>query len=179
MKSLFLIDGSDGHREVKEDLLKEFREKFTGAKLTRTEGHGEEATEKVIVPDNDRLRFTGFQVSRGDLLRYILALSDDLPQLKKMIDKLLLTADADDSHPINDESKAIWIDLGYGEAGPRVINNKPQKSGREMQLVITAVTDGDHPRDWEIGLVSATTARVNRKLSPTDPPFTTKVDPMT
>ncbi len=174
MKSLFLIDSSDESREVKEDLLKEFREKFTGAKLTRTE----DATEKVIVPDDDRLRFTGFQVSRGDLLRYIAALSDDLPKLQRAIDRLLEAADADSSHALNDENKAIWIDLGYGLAGPRVIDNKPKRSGKEIQLVITAVANGEHPNDLGVGLVSATTARVNRKIGETDPPFTTRVDPM-
>jgi hypothetical protein len=177
MKSLFLIDNSSDALDVKESLLKDFRKKFLNAELSKTVKTAGRRTKEVIVPATEPLVFSGFQVQLSDLLQYVSFLTDDgsnaFAGLQTSLSNLFDAATNDANHPLNNNNKAIWIDLGYGPSGPR-----NDKTTNQLQLVITAVADGSTPQDRDTGVFCTATERIKRLVISTEPPISGTVKPM-
>jgi hypothetical protein len=194
MDSLITIKKTSQDKAVKAKLLSNFRTKFADAELSRNIGNNQ----KAVITEDNHLHVRGYQIFRGDLIRLVAAISDDIileptrhligngMTLKKLLDKIIGDSVLQgESHPIRKEimephERSVWVDFGYGLSAPRTVNNRTIMNQNELQLVFTAVTDGKHPADDEVGeFACATTARTNMEdLESTDPPFSTPVHPM-
>ena len=186
MKSLIAIDNSDEHISKKKGLLSSFKDKFVDCELSKTIKVGAVSTQKVVVSSKDPIHFTSHGVFRNDLIRYVAALSDDVKMsvngqdttLQNFLNQLLETAVLNKNHPLNDNSRSIWIDFGYGISAPIAVQGESTMPGsNELQLIITAVKNGKHPADNELGVACFTTASMSSGGGPTDPPFSGPIHP--
>lgn len=185
MKTLIAIDNSEAHIAKKKKLLKSFREKFTNVELSKSIKIGNTKTKKVVVAAQDPIHTTARGIFRSDLVRYLAILSDDVKMtvngqetnLQSLLNKLLDAAVLDRNHPLNDNKRSIWIDFAYGGSAPIAAQEQVNPFGDELQLIITAVKDGKHPADDQLGLACFTTASMSEGGGPTDPPFSGPVHP--
>ena len=185
MKSLIQIEATPDNLKRKEELLNSFREKIADGKLTKTVKVGVSTKSKVVVPINDPIHSTAYEIYRKDLMSYLMELSDDIIipanssniSLKDLLQKTIIDSEINERHPLNNEKKAIWIDFGYGMSAPRAVGNHIVSGSKELHLILTAVTDGNHPDDHNIGVLCATTGTLSLGGGPTDPPISGPVHP--
>jgi hypothetical protein len=185
MKTLLSIDNSETHIAKKKKLLKSFRENFTNVELSKTVKVGASTTKKVVVTAKDPIHTTARGIFRSDLVRLLSLVSEDVKMnisgqettLQAFLNKQLDAAVLDRNHPLNDNKRSIWIDFAYGESAPIATQGQITPFGNELQLIITAVKDGKHPADDQLGIASFTTASMSEGGGPTDPPFSGPVHP--
>jgi hypothetical protein len=190
MKSLISID-TNVHITKKKELLKAFKDKFTDTELSKTKTVGTTTTivQKQVVTAKDPIHTTARGIFRSDLVRYLALLSDDVKltingqktTLQAFLNKQLDAAVLDGNHPLRDNKRSIWIDFAYGKSAPIAIQSQGQSvaipGSDELQLIITAVIDGKHPADDQLGLACFTTASMSTGGGPIDPPFSGPVHP--
>lgn len=185
MKSLIQIEKTADNLKRKTELLNSFRDKFTDAKLTKTVKLGTSKKSEVVISEKDPIHSTAYEIFRIDLMRYLVALSDDIIipanlnniSLKDFLQGIINESAVNQNHPLNDDKRAIWIDFGYGMSAPRAVGNHIVPGSKELHLILTAVIDGNHPADNNIGVLSATTATLSVGGGPTDPPISGPVHP--
>ena len=185
MKSLIQIEKIADNLKRKSELLNSFRDKFTDAKLTKTVKIGASDKSTVVVSEKDPIHSTAYEIFRIDLMRYLAALSDDITipanlsniSLKDFLQTIIDESVIHSSHPLNNNKRAIWIDLAYGMSAPRAVDTHIVPGSKELHLILTAVTDGNHPADKNIGVLCASTATMSVGGGPTDPPISGPVHP--
>ena len=185
MKSLIEIEDSRIHKEKRIALLKSFRDKIADGELVKTANVNGQITKTTAAFADDPIHYTAYQIFRSDLIRYVAELSDDIivptvlpnTNLKTLLNKILSRGILQLEDPINNDKRSIWIDFGLGMAAPKKIGNRVKPGGNELQLIITAVKDGEHPKDDSVGLICATTASMSIGGLPTDPPLSGPVHP--
>jgi hypothetical protein len=185
MKSLIEIENSRRHKEKKTALLKSFRNKIADGKLVKTTNIDGQVTNITAATAEDPIHYTAYQIFRSDLVRFVAELSDDIivptvppnTNLKTVLNKILSRGILELGDPINDDKRSIWVDFGLGMAAPKKVGDRVKPGSNELQLIITAVKDGNHPNDDSIGIICTTTASMSDGGSPIDPPFSGPVHP--
>ena len=173
-KSILIINNTSDNKAKKEKLLSNFKKLF----FKKT---------KVATPKEDPFDRLGYGIDRSDLVRMVALLSDDVilnidgqkTTLQKFLQNLLIEGQ---SNKINDFKRRIWIEFGYGASIPIVNNVNPDAqviipSSNELQLVITAVTNGLTPAPSDIGVGCFTTASMSGGGRPIEPPFSVPIHP--
>jgi hypothetical protein len=186
MKSLIDIKNSQEHKVKKAELLKTFRDKIADGKLVKTVKVNGQITEIIAAKAEDPIHYTAYQIFRSDLIKYVAELSDDIvvptispnTTLKVLLNKILSRGILQLADPINNDKRSIWIDFGLGMSAPKKVSEGVVIPGStELQLIITAVKDGEHPKDDSTGVICSTTASMRKEIAPIEPPFSGPVHP--
>ena len=157
--------------KIKKELTSNFVNNFTKVELSITENN---RVKKNVVPSTDVLNIAGYFITLRDVITLLADLSDGLPltdslSLKSALKGML----ANPNHPINKPSRekaGLGIEFGYGFSRPRTEGSVLIASTKELQLMVSSVTN--FVENKNNGLVKSiyTTAKIATVLGEITPP---------
>ena len=172
MDSLVKIDLTNSNDvKIKRELASNFVNNFTNVELSVTENN---RIKRNVVPSTDLLNIAGYFVTRRDIIAILAELSEDLPinetlNLKKVLSEML----ANPNHAVNKQSAkkmGLGIELGYGSSRQRTEGGRIIPSTKEVQLVVSSITDFVENKSNGIVKSSYTTAKIRSGAEAITPP---------
>ena len=172
MDSLVKIDlTSSNEVKIKRELVSNFVNNFTNVELSITENN---RIKRNVIPSTDLLNIAGYFISRRDVVTILAELAEDLPinetlNLKKVLNEML----ANPNHAVNKQSAkkmGLGIEFGYGFARQRMEGGRIIPSTKEMQLVVSSITDFVENKSNGSVKSSYTTAKIHSGAEPITPP---------